>query len=195
MEGLIPSGKKEVAYGEWYKNNTSIYNNPSAEVLMDFDPKTCGGCIENQYIHPEGNAISWVLNIGKGKNLYFPFGHDEKERVDFNDPASPNNWDKFFTQGLYYIAGYDTIPTVSLPGYRSSPVKSMDFHPATPAVAFNQPGNFTVRLADVNGKVIQSKSLVGPIEYIHDKSNLRNGVYFLQASGNGKSHTQRYLIQ
>jgi hypothetical protein len=195
MEGLLTNGKKLIALSEWYKNHTSIYAFPNSEVLLELDAKNCKGCFEDQYIFPEGNPISWVLNIGKGKNLFFHFGHDHLEKREFNEKDTQNNWNKFFNQGLYYVAGYDTIPTVSLPGYRSSSVNGMDFHPAIPSVVFNQPGKFIVKLADVNGKVLQSKSLVGPTGYIQDVSGLRKGVYFLQASGNGKSHTQRYLIQ
>ncbi len=93
-------------YGEWYRMGEHITKNaPDAELLWYATVENCRGVWDAQHIHEEGQHIMWVIPIEKGKHLYFPFGHDALEV----DPFPGNSWEQLIKQGLYYVAGYDTV--------------------------------------------------------------------------------------
>ncbi len=104
LEGLEALDKSEL-FGEWYRLGSDISSSyPDAEILFETFKDDCPGAYSLHDIEYSQERI-WIIPIGQGRHLFFPFGHDSLEAASFPD----NTWDQFFLQGLYYVAGYDTV--------------------------------------------------------------------------------------
>src|SRR6185436_17184451 len=66
------------------------------------------------YKIPGGYPCSWTFPAGKGYVGYFMEAHNLTTMADF----TPTVWDKFWTQFMYYIAGYSAVTVVTNPGAR-----------------------------------------------------------------------------
>ena len=118
MDGIKFNGKDTVIFpqGEWHtfaKIITATY--PKADVLLSMNGAKCtkGGSGTNcgmsldviNYDVPGGYPASWTFPDKNGAIGYFMEAHD---LVTMNAMTQPV-WDKFYTQFMYYIAGYDTV--------------------------------------------------------------------------------------
>jgi hypothetical protein len=161
-------------------------------------PNTCGSSYN--YNVPGGYPISWTYPVKSGAVGYFMEGHDLSTMVYMTRPM----WDRFFTQFLYYIAGYDTIliPGAIVGGKFPDLSSGLDasgitFHPAEQAGVFiSRPGSHEVSLIDMAGhKVKEIRGHSAPVDYdLSAELPDRSGIYVMRVRVAGIVRSQRVLI-
>jgi|GEM_PF-4750378 len=194
--------------GEWHTFNARIATvKPTADFLFKMNPATCikGGTTANcgasagTYATPaEGYPASWTFPAGKGTVGYFMEAHDLTTRNNMGQA----NWDRFFKQFMYWMAGYDTVPVVSI-GRANAGIQSIDrsgisFHSKVPGVFITAKGGHTVSLYDLSGKRLKHYvGRQGPVNYSNLTDGLKGaskrGVYIVKVSAGKKVATRRYI--
>jgi Trehalose utilisation len=214
MDGIKFNGKDTVIFtqGEWHtfaKIITSIY--PKADVLLSMDGSHCtkGGTGSNcgvsldvvNYNVPGGYPASWTFPDKKGTIGYFMEAHDLVTMQCMGTAV----WDKFFTQFLYYIAGYDSIvvPTTIRPGKSETSFavdqSGITFHPDDQAgVYISKSGSHVVSLFDMAGhKVQEIRGNKAPVDYNleSDFKGAKAGIYVMRvALAGGRVGSKRFYV-
>jgi hypothetical protein len=204
MEGLLPSPMSMT--GEWHRFGRSIKAaNSKAEVLIRMDYNTCELCMPTQYRFPSfgnGAEVSWVMPVGKGTVGFFSEGHDA---VPMNEWKA-TNWDRYFMQMLYYLAGYTQTAVASAKMESPTGIADPDleyslddrtvaFHDREVAVMIAEDGPHAASLFDVSGREIKSFKGRGPAEYRFDAALKGNrGVYVLRVTAGKQTVSKRYFL-
>ncbi|MEO6095278.1 MAG: ThuA domain-containing protein [Fibrobacteria bacterium] len=192
--------------GEWHKFSKLITNIPGikAQVLFSMDGKNCAGCGKGStstfigYDVDGGYPASWTFPAGKGNIGYFMEGHDKATMTTMGQA----NWDKFFRNFMYHMAGYDTVlagtSLIKSPEKLSLDASGVSFHSMDePGVYINKPGSYSVSLFDVSGHVIkQVRGNVTPVDYDFESElkNVRKGIYVMRVVVPGGAKSKRFLV-
>ena len=211
--GFGPSGTEDSVVwtqGEWHTFNGKIATKVAdANILLKMNPEACikttssgaapycGASASTYGTAAEGYPATWTFPAGKGNVGYFMEGHDN---ITMNGMGQAN-WNRFFKQFMYYIAGYDSveIPTaLGRPGKEFNLSRAgISFAPNDPAVLITAKGAHSVALYDLSGKVL--KQMVGrqsPMSYdftsVLPKS--KRGIYVMKVSVGSKAMSRRYIF-
>lgn len=213
VEGIKFNGKDTVIFpqGEWHTFAHLITETyPNAEILLSMNGAKCtkGGTGTNcgmsldviNYDVPGGYPASWTFPDKKGRIGYFMEAHDLVTMQALTEPI----WDKFFTQFLYYIAGYDT--TAAGTSVRRAGHADLDFaldpsgvtfHPGNGAgVLIDKRGRHAVALTDLSGHLVKEyRGQGGLADYDLSGEMARSGpgIYFLRVTLPGLTRTKRLL--
>ncbi|MEO6097288.1 MAG: ThuA domain-containing protein [Fibrobacteria bacterium] len=191
--------------GDWHKFSKLITKIPgiNAQVLFTIDGKNCSGCVKGAtstfigYDVDGGYPTSWTFPAGKGTIGYFMEGHD-LETMKIMGQA---NWDKFFRNFMYHMAGYDTVlvPTsIKSPEKLSLDASGVSFHPMNePGVYISKPGSHSVSLFDVSGHLV--KEIRGnrtPVDYDFESElkDVQKGIYVMRVVVPGGAKSKRFLV-
>jgi hypothetical protein len=196
--------------GEWHTFSGNITTKVADKnIFMKMNPATCtkGGTgtncgtavgTYNYGATPGGYSATWAFPAGKGAVGYFMEAHD----LITMQAMGQANWDRFFKQFMYYIAGYDTVevPTaIGRPGTETFNLNrsGISFHANEPGVFIHAKGTHAISLYDMSGKLI--KRVVGhksPVDY-NFKDYLpgsKRGVYVLKVSVGKKAMSRRFIL-
>jgi hypothetical protein len=216
MEGIVFPGANGPdsnvwSQGEWHTFSGNITTKVAdANILMKMNPATCirgastpnCGIATGTYNYsatPGGYSATWTFPAGKGNVGYFMEAHD---LVTMNAMGQAN-WDRFFKQFMYYIAGYDTVEVSTAIGRPTREMLAIDrsgvsFHSKEPGVLITAAGGHVVSLYDLSGR--QIKRLVGrkvPADYNFSDFIPRTGkqgVYVVKVNVGKKTMSRRYIL-
>lgn len=215
MEGISFTGTSSPdttvwTQGEWHTFSGNITTKVAdANILMKMNPATCTkggtgtncGTATSTYNYgavPGGYSATWTFPDGKGNVGYFMEGHD---LVTMNGMGQAN-WDRFFKQFMYYIAGYDTVEVTAVGRPTDEQLvldrSGVSFHANEPGVLITAPGGHAVALYDLSGR--QLKRVVSrkvPVDYNFSDFVPRaskQGVYLLKVNIGKKSMSRRYIL-
>jgi hypothetical protein len=211
MDGINFAGHDTVTFnkGEWHQFSKSISAEvPSVEILlrMDYTKNTDAEASFAGYkIDPAGYPCSWTFPVKAGRIGYFMEGHALETMNDFNRGGDAGNpmWDKFFTQFMYYMAGYDTV-TTAVKGPRTDKEFAVNrdgitFHPQDEVgVMISEAGNHQVTLFDMSGrKMKEYKGATFPIDYNFSDAmqGAKSGVYVVRAALGRNIKSKRFIVR
>ena len=196
--------------GEWHTFSGNITTKVADKnIFLKMNPATCtkGGSgtncgtatgTYNYGATPGGYSATWAFPAGKGAVGYFMEAHD---LITMN-AMTQANWDRFFKQFMYYIAGYDTVevPTaIGKPGTETFNLNrsGVSFHANEPGVLITAKGPHSVALYEMSGKLI--KRVTGskaPVDYnfIQYLPASRKGVYVVRVTVGKKVMNRQFIL-
>jgi hypothetical protein len=208
MDGIKFAGHDTLTFngGEWHQFSKNIYDvQPKAEVLlkMDWTKNTDAEAGFAGYKIPGGYPCSWAFPAGKGYIGYFMEGHDQGTMDDFNRGGDPKNpmWDKYWTQFMYYLAGYESATVTADPraqlDFRLDD-DGITFHPENaPGVLISAKGAHRATLIDMTGRTLKEyRGSAGPIDYDFTSAlqGARGGVYVMRIAVGNHVKSKRFVL-
>lgn len=194
--------------GEWHWFTRLItVPVPAADIFLRMNPATCKlnnagsncGVATGTYNYgtaATGYPASWTFPAAKGRIGYFMEAHDAVTK----NSMGTANWDRFFKQFMYWMAGYDTVEVVSV-GRPGQSVLAMDasgisFHPRDPGVFIGKPGAHSVALYELSGRLIQELRGRKATDYNLTQylKGAKHGVYVVRVSVAGRIQSRRYIL-
>lgn len=195
---------------EWYRFGNDIRTMPEHKdkvtVLSLYDPREfSNSMLAPQYRRKGGNMYTYLFQVGQGMSHYLPAGHDNLE-IKGGDNAfdgKVGDWDRYFAQVLFFLAGYDQTPCdascnglpvvdaqnhltgttysgTSIRGFKLMP-DGVQMHDARLEFSFAAPVDYRAHVIDVSGKTVMQASGHGT-QYAFDQSALQPGVYFMRVA-------------
>ena len=206
---------------EWYYFGRDIRTDsvlgPRVTVLSMYDPRNlASNALPSQYRRKGGNMYTYLYQVGNGMTHYLPAGHDNSEIfANGGFDGGVGDWDRYFAQVLFFLAGYDSAPcdssclglpivaadnqltgeVVSLRGGRfAAEPRMLSLDPAVPGFRYPHPVRYDAVLVDATGKVALRARGVGD-RFAFDPSRLASGVHVLRVKVDGEpAATRRYML-
>ena len=191
--------------GEWHTFNAKIATKlPEKSFLIKMNPeacikngaKYCGASASTYGTAATGYPATWTFPVGKGAVGYFMEGHDA---ITMNAMGQVN-WDRFFKQFLYYIAGYDTVEVPTAIGRTGSYEFNRSgaaFSAKTPAVLITAKGRHSVALYDLSGKLLKQMSgNQAPLSYDFTSflPTSKRGIYVMRVNVGKNMMSRQYIF-
>lgn len=196
---------------EWYRFGNDIRTMPEHKdkvtVLSLYDPREfSNSMLAPQYRRKGGNMYTYLFKVGNGMTHYLPAGHDNLEIKggDYAFDGKVGDWDRYFAQVLFFLAGYDQTPcdascnglpvvtaenhltgttytgTSIAGGYKLLP-NGVDWHDSRLAFSLAAPVNYRAQVLDVSGKTVLQATGHGT-GHTFDQAALQPGVYFMRVT-------------
>lgn len=196
---------------EWYRFGNDIRTMPEHKdkvtVLSLYDPRDfSNSMLAPQYRRKGGNMYTYLFKVGNGMTHYLPAGHDNLEIKggDYAFDGKVGDWDRYFAQVLFFLAGYDQTPcdascnglpvvtaenhltgttytgTSIAGGYKLLP-NGVDWHDSRLAFSLAAPVNYRAQVLDVSGKTVLQATGHGT-GHTFDQAALQPGVYFMRVT-------------
>lgn len=210
---ILTSEPVRMMRNEWYRFGTDIRTNPThaanLTVLSLYDPRGLTSELASQYRRKGGNMYTYLFKVGNGMTHYLPAGHDglEIKDGDYAFDGKVGDWDRYFAQVLFFLAGYNQTPCDAscngLPvvtaenhltgevytgtsikgGFRLIP-SDVNMHDSRLEFSFVQPVDYRAQVIDVTGKTVMQATGHGT-SHAFDQSQLQPGVYFMRVTMTG----------
>lgn len=133
------------------------------------------------------HPMSWIREDSKKNRFYFSaFVHSDQG-------SSSDFFHSSLLRGLEYLAGYDTVVSVSSWGNPIRTGRDLAYITGSRGLRVDALGPHKLDILSVRGKVLQRLEGQGPRTYL-PAAFAKAGVYYVRYQGRGIGYTQRILV-